>query len=412
MSMPPHKTFAVMRHPIRSVKELLRRVPVLGLGLKALALAAAPAVAYVAAFLFRFDSTEIPASAHDGFVQTLPLLVIIRAGASIYWGLHRPWWRFVSVPDLWRILKSVATGSVVFAIALFALNERDIPRSVLLLEPTLTFLLITGLMVTSRLLHPGQAAAGRLGSGKRVLIAGAGETGNNAARELRHHPGLKYKPIGFVDDDPHKQGGLMQGVPILGTIAEIPQLVRDYDVEQVVIAMPSTGRRRLREVVDICKQAGVSFGMLPATTDLIQGHVTVNRIRDVRIEDLLGRPPVHFELQTVQPHLQGSIVCVTGAGGSIGSELCRQLAACTPERLLMIDRNENHLHYLHIELAERFPNVTLQPEVADITEWPRMNQLFAANKPRILFHAAAFGASGPLRAYLAIMVKAASPSNE
>jgi len=157
-----------------------------------------------------------------------------------------------------------------------------------------------------------------------------------------------------------------------------------------VIAMPSTGRRRLREVVDICKQAGVSFGMLPSTTDLIQGHVTVNRIRDVRIEDLLGRPPVHFELQTVEPHLRGSVVCVTGAGGSIGSELCRQLAACAPERLLMIDRNENNLHYLHIELAERFPNVTLQPEVADITEWPRMNQLFAANNPRILFHAAAF----------------------
>jgi FlaA1/EpsC-like NDP-sugar epimerase len=375
--------------PINSVKEMLRRFPILGLGLKAFALAAAPAVAYVAAFLFRFDS-QIPVSVWGDFVQTLPILVILRASASIYCGLHRPWWRFVSVPDLWRILKSVAIGSVLFAIALFALNERDIPRSVRLLEPTLTFLVITGLMVTSRVLHPGQAAAGRLGSGKRVLIAGAGETGNNAARELRHHPGLKYKPIGFVDDDPHKQGGLIQGVPVLGTLAEIPHLVRDYGVEQVVIAMPSTGRRRLREVVDLCKHTGVSFGILPATTDLIQGHVTVNRIRDVRIEDLLGRRPVRFDLQTVEPLLQGSVVCVTGAGGSIGSELCRQLAACAPERLLMIDRNENNLHYLYIELAERFPNVILQPEVADITERPRMSQLFAVIKPRILFHAAAF----------------------
>lgn len=368
--------------------KLIRRFPQLEGALKAAALLAAAGLGLAASIELRFDLAPADPEWRI-FWKTLPILIAIRGMANWYWGLHRHWWRFVSVPDLSRLLRSLITGSVAFGIVALLQPALGLPRSIILIEAAVTLLLVAGLMVASRLLHPGQASIG-LGSGKRVLIVGAGDTGLHAARELCHHVKLKYKPIAFVDDNPRKQGALFLGVPVLGVIADVPRLVKEYLIEEIVIAMPSVGRRRLREVMDLCQLTGSRVRILPATTDLIQGRVTVNRLREVRIEDLLGRPPVSFDLKSVEPLLKSSVACITGAGGSIGSELCRQVANCRPDVLLMIDRNENNLHYLHLELAERFPTVALQPIVADITDLARMEQLMATVRPRTVFHAAAF----------------------
>ena len=357
------------------------------LPLKALALVVAGGLSYAAAFLLRFD---LPMPADDGrrFWVTLPVLLGVRAVAIWYWGLHRTWWRYVSLPDLIRILISTAAGSAAFAlVVLFAFS--GFPRTVLLVDPALLVLSLSGVMVLSRSLHEGRPSVA-LGPGKRILIVGAGDSGNGVARVLRASIGINYVPVAFVDDDSKKQGCLIQGVPVLGTIDDTPRLVHQYHIEEIVIAMPSAGRTRLREVVEICKSTGARFRILPAASDLIQGRVTVSRLREVRIEDLLGRPRVVFDLDAVRPLLQDSVVCVTGAGGSIGSELCRQLAACAPGLLLMVDRYENTLHYLHTELSERFPHVRVQPSVVDITDGVRMEQLMAAHRPRVIFQAAAY----------------------
>ena len=376
-------------HRLRSILvRYSRRFPAMEPALKTAALAAVAVLSFAASFELRFDFA--PAGSEWGiFWKTVPILVVIRGCANWWWGLHRHWWRFVSVPDLGRILQSTIGGSAVFGVVVMSMPLMGFPRSIILLEAALTFLMSAGMMVVSRQLHPGKASVSG-GLGKRVLIAGAGDTGINVARELHHHVKLKYVPVAFVDDDPRKQGALLFGVPVLGAIADVPELVRSHGIEEIIIAMPSVRRSRMREIMGLCQRTGLRIRILPATTDLIQGRVTVNRLREVRIEDLLGRPPVAFDIAAVRPVLEGSTVCITGAGGSIGSELCRQVAACAPELLVMIDRNENSLHYLHLELAECFPTLALRPLVADITDLIRVEQIISESRPRVLFHAAAF----------------------
>jgi len=377
------------RHRLRTMfVRYSKRFPAMEPALKTVLLAAASVVALAVSFELRFDFAPA-ASEWEIFWRTLPIVVVIRGCANWWWGLHRHWWRFVSLPDLGRILRSTIGGSAVFAVVVVSLPLMGIPRSIILLEAALTFLLSSGMMIFSRQRHPGKASAGA-GHGKRVLIVGAGETAINAARELHHHVKLKYVPVAFVDDDPRKQGALLFGVPVLGTIADIPELVSDYGIEEIVIAMPSVKRSRMREIMDVCQRTGLRIGILPATTDLIQGRVTVNRLREVRIEDLLGRPAVALDITAVRPVLEGSTVCITGAGGSIGSELCRQVAICGPDLLVMMDRNENSLHYLQLELAERFPTLALQPVVADVTDLTRVERIIRESRPRVIFHAAAY----------------------
>ncbi|MEW6268546.1 MAG: nucleoside-diphosphate sugar epimerase/dehydratase [Thermodesulfobacteriota bacterium] len=363
---------------------LLRRS---GSVLKGLALAAAAIAAYVGAFQLRFDLSLEPEEQRR-LVVTLPVLIASRAAVNWYFGLHRHWWRFVSMTDLRRILGSVVAGSVLFTLALPWTLQLNVPRSILLIEPVLTFLFMAGLMVASRWLHGGHFAL-RPAAGRRVLVIGAGQTGNGVARELLWDP-ARYVPVGFVDDEPRKHGALVQGLPVLGAIEQLPALVTANRVDELIIAMPSADRRRIRDVVTLCKATGKRFRIMPAAADLIDGRVTIDRLRDVRIEDLLGRPPVSFELETVRPLLRSSVVLVTGASGSIGSELCRQVLACNPERLVMVDRNENTLHFLHTELHERFPDTTLCPVVADITDPVRMQKMMAQHRPRVVFQAAAY----------------------
>ena len=356
--------------------------------LKLCALLVAAAAAYAAAYQLRFDLSLVPDDQRR-LVMTLPVLLAARAAAAWWFALHRQWWRFVSLADVRRVLAAVLAGSVLFALLLPWTLRWAVPRSILLIEPLLTFLFATGLMVASRVLYEGRVGLGAT-VGRRVLIIGAGQTGNSVARELRNDPTRRFEPLGFVDDAANKHGALLQGLPVLDGIEALPHVVAQHRVDELVIAMPSASRRRIREVVALCKATGKRFRIMPAATDLIDGKVRIDRLRDVRIEDLLGRSPVAFELGAVRPLLEGAVVMVTGASGSIGSELCRQVLACAPERLMMIDRNENSLHFLHTELLERHPAERLCPIVADITDPVRMEKLMSEHRPRVVYQAAAY----------------------
>lgn len=354
--------------------------------LKWSSLLASSAIAYLLAYVLRFD-VPLPGEEWQRFWATLPVLLGARAVANWYWGLTRKWWRFVSLPDVTGLCAATGAGSAAFVLVqLFA--RLEVPRSLLLVEPALTLLFVAGLMIVSRTLHEGRPSM-RLGTGKRVLIVGAGRAGDRVARELRQNSNLNTVPVAFVDDDPKKEGCLIQGVPVLGTVADIGKLVSEYQIQDIIIAMPSARGRRMRELVEKCERTGVRFRVLPAASDVMTGRVTVNRLREARIEDLLPRSPVALDLTAVRPLLEGSVVCVTGAGGSIGSELCRQIASSGPAMLMMVDRYENNLYYLETELAERFPRVRLWAVVADITDLVRMEPLIAAARPRVIFNAAA-----------------------
>jgi FlaA1/EpsC-like NDP-sugar epimerase len=354
--------------------------------LKWFSLIVSSAVAYLLAYVLRFD-VPLPGAEWERFWQTLPMLLCARAAGNWYWGLTRKWWRFVSLPDVTGLCAATGAGSAAFVLVqLFA--HLEVPRSLLLIEPALTLLFVGGLMVVSRTLHEGRPSM-HLGAGKRVLIVGAGRAGDRVARELRQNNNLNTVPVAFVDDDPKKEGCLIQGVPVLGTVADIGKLVSEYQIQDIIIAMPSARGRRMRELVEMCERTGVRFRVLPAASDVMTGRVTVNRLREPRIDDLLPRSPIALDLNAVHPLLEGSVICVTGAGGSIGSELCRQIASCGPAMLMMVDRYENNLYYLETELAERFPRVRLWPVVADITDLVRMEPLIAAARPRVMFNAAA-----------------------
>jgi FlaA1/EpsC-like NDP-sugar epimerase len=356
--------------------------------LKAATLALAAAAAYAAAFQLRFDLSLEPLEQRR-LLLTLPVLVSLRVLANWYFGLPRRWWRFVSLPDLRRLLAAVAVGSVLFALALPWTFGVSVPRSIVLMEPVLTFLFTAGLMVASRWLHEGRVGIGTT-AGRNVLVIGAGQTGNGVARELVNDPERRWIPVGFVDDAPNKERAVVHGLPVLGSVDALQRIVTEHHVDELVIAMPSAPRRRIREVVNLCKATGKRFRIMPATSDLIDGTVKIDRLRDVRIEDLLGRPRVSFELETVRPLMHDAVVMVTGASGSIGSELCRQILACEPALLLMVDRYENSLHFLHTELSERYPAEQLLPIVADVTDAVRMEKVMARHRPRVLFQAAAY----------------------
>ena len=222
-----------------------------------------------------------------------------------------------------------------------------------------------------------------------MLIVGAGEAGYQVLREIKRNPQLGLYPVGFVDDDGVKRKLQIQDTPVLGSVVEIPRLVPAYQVDQVLIAIPTADGRQMRRIVEACRQANVEALTLPGIFELISGHVEIQRFRPVQVEDLLAREPIRIDTTQVRALLMSKVVLVTGAGGSIGSELCRQIALCNPAAIILMGHGENSIYIIHRELQQSYPALTLHPVIADVRDAARVDAIFARYRPDIVFHAAA-----------------------
>jgi FlaA1/EpsC-like NDP-sugar epimerase len=343
---------------------------------------------FVLAYLLRFD-LDPDRVEWARLWSALPIAVAAKAAALWYFGLFGNWWwRYVGIPDLVRIGSAMTVASLGTAVATLALLV-GFPRSVFAIDWALSVILLLAVTAASRVLREWGAANESRRLGRRTLVIGAGEAGINLVRELRGNAQLGLRPLGFVDDDPGKAGGWVQGLRILGTRHDLSDLAARLHVEELVIAIPSAGRRQIREIVDACKATGLPFRIVPATRDILKRDAGETRLRGVQIEDLLGRPAVRFDTAPVESALRGRTVLVTGAGGSIGSELSRQVATCGPAHLVLLDRYENSLYYLDQELRERLPGLPVASVIADVSDARRMADVIEHHRPDVIFHAAA-----------------------
>ncbi|RMD96255.1 MAG: polysaccharide biosynthesis protein, partial [Calditrichaeota bacterium] len=337
------------------------------------------------AFYLRFDG-HLDAETFRLMITALPVVLSIRFCFFYYMGLYRGIWRYASIEDLMGIFRAVSLSSMGIIVAiLFIFGHQGFPRSVFIIDWVMLIILIGGLrfMVrAARASHPTRPA------GRRVLILGAGDTGDALLRDLLRRPS-GYHVVGFVDDDSGKLHRYIHGVPVLGRRDQLLELTHQYRVEEVFIALPNANARLIRELVAQFRDLGVKLRRVPAMRDLVNGRVTVQHLKNIELEDLLGREPVSLDLDKIGQFLHGKRVLVTGAGGSIGSELCRQIRRFKPDRLLMVDQAESGLFRLGLDL-EGFGNAILRDLiVCDVTDECRIESLFREYKPEVVFHAAA-----------------------
>jgi FlaA1/EpsC-like NDP-sugar epimerase/lipopolysaccharide/colanic/teichoic acid biosynthesis glycosyltransferase len=343
------------------------------------------ALALYLAFLLRFEA-DIPADHVPFFYRMLVTLAPLRM-IFFYWlGLYRGLWRYTSIKDLMTIFRATALSSLA-AITILTMVQGfyGLPRSVFIIEYCLSIFLVGGMRFLMRALlsYPALHQGNR-----RVLIVGAGDTSENLLREILYRPS-HFHVVGLVDDDPAKQRLRIHGVPVLGNRRELAKLVSQYQVEEIFIAMPSASGAVIRDIVSQCQAVKVQFRRVPAVKDLLNGRVTVSHLSEVQLEDLLGREPITLDNDNVAAFLRDKIVMVTGAGGSIGSELCRQVAHFRPRLLVMLDQAENGLYHLEVNLQRKKIEVERHLVIADITDPHRLQQVFARHRPQIIFHAAA-----------------------
>jgi FlaA1/EpsC-like NDP-sugar epimerase len=350
------------------------------------------ALAYYLAYVLRFDS-GIPHRYEELLADTIVFVVAMKLVVFALFGLYSKLWRFVDQKDFEAIVKAAVVSSVVLIAGLFVLvpTNTDPPRGVIALDFLIALALLTGTRFLVRAVIERPLRAPLLERATReVLIVGAGNGGQQVAVELRRNPELSSAPVGFVDDDPRKQGMRIAGLKVLGSTDDLPRVLDEAKPEEVIIAIPSApGTVRLK-VVTACRQRGIPVRTLPTTFELLSGGVNLMRqVREVRVEDVLGRDPIRMEVDRVGAYVRGRVVLVTGAGGSIGAELCRQLARVGPKRLVLVENAENSLFEVLRQLEERH-FARADAVLADCKDATRMRELFLEHRPSVVFHAAAY----------------------
>jgi FlaA1/EpsC-like NDP-sugar epimerase len=346
-------------------------------------------LAYTIAYLLRFEFVVPPYYKTIYFITVLPVLSIRVATFSLF-RLTRERWRFASVHDLARLIAATLAGTAVFGMLdlLVRLDPR-VPLSVLIIEPVLTIGLISSMWLAYRMGFELRNRGGNKSGSKRVVVIGAGEAGNVLVREmLRSNTG--YDPVAFVDDDPAMSGASVHGVQVAGCTTALETVARVYKAEELIIAVPSASPTALRAIVEACERTLLPYKVLPGMAAVFAGKITVEQLRDVQIEDLLGREPVNLHLPELAEDLAGCVVLITGAAGSIGSELARQVAIHNPRTLILLDQAETPLFFLELELREVSAGVAYVPVVCDVCDSSGIEEVFVRYKPDRVFHAAAY----------------------
>ncbi len=324
------------------------------------------------------------------FLHPLPYAVAFTMITLWYFDLHKGFWRYFGTYDLMRLVKACTASSVALVIVVVFLVGPAFPRSIFILNWLLSICAFGGVRLLARMMREMLAVNTTDAPGRRTLIVGAGDTGETALRELRKSLQGVYNVVGFLDDNPEKQGMFIHGVKVIGRTEDIARVVRAQQVEEVLFAIRSASKTFIRQVVAQCEGQAVRFRLLPNIGDLISGRLRMHQIREVSVDDLLGRDPIHLERGKVESDLCGKCVLITGAGGSIGSELARQVASFKPSRLVLFEIGESPLFEIDRVLGEQYPDVPREPVLGDIMHPDKVEQTFAAFKPDRVFHAAAF----------------------
>ena len=345
-------------------------------------------VAWFLSYWIYFNLGTIPQKYLDHAVTMLPLVVLCHSAMSIGFAVPRGAWRFTSTHDIYPIVMSVCGGIAVSGFVGFLLTRLEfIPRVLFLVYGVL----LIGLLSSCRLLYRSyHTPSPQGGAGKRVLIIGGGVAGNMLVIDLKNSTPLLYKAVGILDDNPRLKGSHIQGIRVLGTCSSLPQLTQGLHIEQVLIAMPSATTEEMSRIVDYCLDAEISYLTLPKVQEILDGTARSRDLRPVALDDLLGRNPISLDIDLISSSLRNKNVLITGAGGSIGSELCRQVIQLGPASLILLEQNEFNLYSIAQEIDSMQCDIPLHARLGDVCDEPGIRLVFAQYEPDIVFHAAAY----------------------
>jgi len=346
-------------------------------------------LAWLGAYWLRFN-LALPPEYLSAALSTLAWVVPLQAAVFWRFGLYRGIWRFASLPDLKRIVLAVGLGAVMVPVVLILFRvSAVVPRSVLILDPLLLVILMSGSRLGYRAWKEHRLASVLHPSSRPVLVVGAGSAADFLLRELARSP-AGFHVVGLLDDSRIKQGRLVQGIPVLGALNEVAIHARRMEVDDIVLALPSAAHEVRKRITQICSDAGLNVMTVPSIEDLVAGRVSVSTLRRIELDDLLGRDAVALDDSGLHRLLTGQVVMVTGAGGSIGSELCRQIARFAPAKLVLFEQSELALYAMEQELPQRFPGLQIAPVIGDVKNAVWVNRVMAEHRPAVVFHAAAY----------------------
>ncbi|MEN6318248.1 MAG: nucleoside-diphosphate sugar epimerase/dehydratase [Syntrophaceae bacterium] len=353
-------------------------------------------LAHVTAYWFRFEFSLTPDRLQqiwDLLIWLVPLKLVV----FFAFGLYRGMWRYTSVRDFWLIMQATVVSSLLVTFIMLYLNRfQGYSRAVFIIDGILTFLLVGGLRMAIRSYFAIYAGSKNDSDSlikfhfKKVLIIGAGDAGEKILREIIENYQLHYKVIGFVDDDPVKKGKSIHGVHVLGNVDDLEEILENEEVQEILVAVPSASGDQIRRIVEACQRCAVSYKIIPGIGDLIDGRVSVKALRDISYEDLLGRPPVHLDVTGIRNYLDGKTVLITGCGGSIGSELCRQVIKFQPRLVILLDASEENLFKIQMELQNEKYFRHCETVLGHVQDRQLMEDIFKKYKPQVVFHAAAY----------------------
>ncbi len=354
--------------------------------------AALVAVAWYLAFQLRFDG-EVPRIYERLLDRTIFVVVALKLVVFVAFGFYNRWWRYVSTKDMWAAVRGVTVASLAVLPVIYIWNPVPgfrVPGGVMVIDLVLLLGLVGGSRLLARTLFERPGARGIVAHGREVIVVGAGDAGQLVIREMHRNRSLGATPIGIVDDDPRKKNLRLHGVRVLGTTGELQRLLREHRPDELLIAIPSASGETRQRIVNVARDEGVPVKTLPGLYELIAGDHLAGQIRPVQVEDVLGREPVDVDLDSIASYLAGETVLVTGAGGSIGSELCRQISKLGPQRLVLVDQAETAMFEIERELVDERGFSAAIPVLADVGNRVKMRQVFERYRPGVVFHAAAY----------------------